>query len=147
MKKYFLLLCCFISFNSYSQNVGIGTATPHADALLHVDLGTSTTKGFLVSGIYNVTSTVPNFGGGSRLTFYPGWAAFRAGRVDGTQWNDANVGLNSVAMGYNTIASHQYSTAFGSGTTASGGNSFATGFGTIASGTTSLPSQLDCVIT
>jgi hypothetical protein len=134
---YVLPLFVFICSALHSQNIGIGTTTPHTDALLHVDLGTSTTKGLLVNGTYNVASTVPNLGAGSRLTFYPGWAAFRAGRVDGSQWNFTNVGLSSTAFGYNTIAVGQYSTALGHTTTASGGNSFATGFHTTASGTTS----------
>jgi hypothetical protein len=137
MIKSLLFVCCFASLVCFSQNVGINTATPHNDALLHVETGGSLTKGFLVTGSYNVSSTIPDLGASSRLMFYPGWAAFRAGRVDGTHWNDANVGFNSVALGYNTTASGPNSTAIGSGTIASGGTSFAVGASTIASGSVS----------
>src|SRR5438034_1881309 len=39
------------------------------------------------------------------ILWYPRRAAFRAGSVAGTQWDDANVGDYSVALGQNTIAS------------------------------------------
>jgi hypothetical protein len=66
--------------------------------------------------------------------WYPDKAAFRAGRVTGTQWNTENIGNYSSASGYNSIASGWYSNAWGSGTTASGSQSTAWGFNTIASG-------------
>src|SRR6266404_2837894 len=114
MKRFLLVLVCLaITFFAHTQNVGIGTATPEATALLHVYLGTSTTQGFLVNGTVDAASTVPNLGIGSRMIFYPGKAAFRAGYVNGTQWDNANVGLFSSAIGYGTIASGFYSTALG----------------------------------
>jgi trimeric autotransporter adhesin len=63
--------------------------------------------------------------------------AFRAGYVDGSHWNDLNIGQNSVAMGYNTTASQNSSTAMGYSTTASGHSSTAMGGYTTASGWTS----------
>ncbi len=39
---------------------------------------------------------------GSQLIWYPSSGAFRAGYVDGTQWDSVNLGVNSVAMGYDT---------------------------------------------
>ena len=85
------------------------------------------------------------------MMFYPAKGAFRAGIVNGTQWNYVNVGLSSTAtgldtkasatgstaMGYSTTASNIFSTAMGYGSTASGTSSTATGFFTIASGNSS----------
>ncbi len=137
MKKAILLLvfCGFAMF-AQSQGVGINTtgAAPHTSSMLHVDVGTSTTKGVLITGTYNVPSTVPDLGAGTRLMFYTGKAAFLAGKVDGTQWNNANVGYFSTAMGYNTYAPGTYSTAMGYGSTASGLYSTAMGYFTTASG-------------
>ena len=129
-------------------NIGIGTITPNSTAALHVELGSSTSNGVLVSGTYNAASTVPSLGAGSRMMFYPGKAAFRAGYVSGTQWDNSNVGNYSAAiganntasgnastaMGFNNIASGIYSTAMGVSTTASGHYSTAMGYSTTATG-------------
>ena len=136
MKKITLLTAitfCILFTKLYAQ-VGIGTATPDASTVLHVDVGASTTKGLLISGTYNSSAMVPNLGAGTRLMFYPGKSVFRAGFVDGTQWNDGFVGSYSTAMGYGTTASGDYSTAMGSGTIASGTYSTAIGNLTAASG-------------
>ena len=47
---------------------------------------------------------IPMEGTGTRLLWYPGKGAFRAGRVNGTQWNDNNVGMYSIALGFNSRA-------------------------------------------
>jgi autotransporter adhesin len=60
-------------------------------------------------------------------------AAFRAGKVDGAQWNDASIGNYSIAGGFGTIASSTCCVAFGNGTTASGLYATALGGGTTAS--------------
>ena len=132
-----LTILCFSFFifsKTNAQNVGINAtgALPDASAMLHVDGGS---KGFLVTG--SPGGGVPDLGPGSRLMFYPANAAFRAGNVTGTQWNNINVGLYSVAMGNNTIASGNSSTAMGNNTLASGANSTAMGINSIASGTNS----------
>jgi hypothetical protein len=128
MKKKSLTLGLLVAtFFANAQNVGIGTPTPDTTALLHVHLGTSTTHGFLVTGTVNGSATIPNLGTGSRMMFYPGKAAFRAGYVDGTHWDNANVGAFSTAMGINTIASGDFSTAIGFITTASAYSSIAIG--------------------
>ena len=69
----------------------------------------------------------------ARMFFDKSKAAFRAGKTDSSQWNDANVGIRSVAFGNDTRASGTDSAAFGDGTIASGSSSFAAGFGTLAS--------------
>lgn len=145
MKKFYaslpviVLLTTLNVSKALAQGVGIITTgtPPHADALLHVDLGTSQSTGFLVTGTQTATPTTPNLGAGSRLMFYPGKAAFRAGCVSGNDWDNVNVGRFSVALGFSTIASGMTSTAMGGGSIASGGNSTAIGAGTIASGSQS----------
>ncbi|MEO7308831.1 MAG: tail fiber domain-containing protein [Chitinophagaceae bacterium] len=135
MKKLFTIsLTSCLYLGAFAQNVGIGTTTPNSTAQLHVDLGTSTTNGLLVTGTLNVLGTVPDLGTGSRIMFYPAKVAFRAGYVSGTQWDQANVGRYSTAMGANTTASGQSSTAMGSNTTASGNFSIAMGDFTTAMG-------------
>ena len=73
------------------------------------------------------TGNIPATGAGTRLMWYPGKAAFRAGVVLGNQWDDANVGLASVALGHNTTASGHYSFASSTNALASGNGSFAMG--------------------
>ena len=139
MKKYIplVLLLSVICQLVSAQNVGIGTTTPNTSALLQINTGSSTTKGILVTGTYNAASTVPDLGAGSRMMFYPGKAAFRAGYVNGTQWDNTNVGFFSTAIGVNTTASGNTSTAMGSNSIASGNNSTAMGGFTVADGASS----------
>ena len=68
-----------------------------------------------------------------RMFFDKSKGAFRAGYAYGSQWDDANVGGNSIAMGSNVMASGNYSTAMGSGSTASGESSIAIGTSSTAS--------------
>jgi hypothetical protein len=93
-------------------------------------------NGFVAPGTFN-SGQLGATGAGTRLLWYPRKAAFRAGYVGSTQWDDANIGSYSTAMGHSTTASGSYSTALGAGTTASGPNSTALGAGTTASGTVS----------
>ncbi|WP_430467326.1 hypothetical protein [Winogradskyella ouciana] len=94
------------------------------------------TDGFFVTGTYGFGNTIDDeiTGTGTRMFFNPRKAAFRAGYVSGNQWNNANVGDNSAAFGYNTQAEASYSTAFGVYSTASGAGSTAFGNETLASG-------------
>ncbi len=66
----------------------------------------------------------PVSGAGRRMMWYVDKGAFRAGNVDGTQWDAANIGNYSVAFGRNVIAS--------------GGGSFAAGIGARATQTGSI---------
>ncbi len=74
----------------------------------------------------------------SRLFFDKSSGAFRVGTATGNQWDIANVGSHSVAMGNNNISSGSNAVAFGSDSTASGNNSFASGIMNSASGLSSL---------
>ncbi len=95
------------------------------------------TGGFLVTG-EDGFGTIPASGPGTRMMWYPAKATFRAGYVDGTQWDNDGIGQYSTAMGFNTTASGQASTAMGLVTTASSQASTAIGLGTTASGQASI---------
>ena len=80
---------------------------------------------------------IPAENAGTRMMWYPGKSAFRAGYVQSDQWNDSNIGGWSVAFGFSTTASGGASTAMGYSTIASGDQSTAMGLNTTASGTES----------
>ncbi|MFN0203106.1 MAG: tail fiber domain-containing protein [Bacteroidia bacterium] len=102
---------------------GLGrTITADAGAVLIQGIDGLQSTGTLGSGAALALS-----GAGTRMFWYPKKAAFRAGFVDGTQWNDANIGDQSIAMGEKTIASGTSSFAVGRGSTASGAVSTAAG--------------------
>jgi hypothetical protein len=86
----------------------------------------SFTQGQLLAPGSFGNNAIPKQGNGTRLMWYPGSAAFRAGRVD-DQWNDGNVGLYSVAFGQNTEASGDHSAAMGQETTAATNQSLTIG--------------------
>lgn len=131
MKKNLLIVFVLIFSNiALAQNVGIGTNTPLAR--LHV-----ADSGVLFTGPASLPATAglpPVSGPGSRMMWYPRKAAFRAGLVTSTQWNESSVGQYSFAAGLSPRASGQYSTAFGSATSATGDGAFAWGSSTVASG-------------
>jgi hypothetical protein len=79
------------------------------------------------------------------MMWYPAKGAFRAGKAEGNEWDDAYIGLHSTAMGHGTKASGSGSTAIGSGTEASGTVSTALGAGTEASalGSTAIGDQAE----
>jgi hypothetical protein len=120
-----------------SGNTGFGTDTPAA--LLHTS-GTGQGEGnLLFEGIYKPSNPgdPPAEGSGTRMMWYPDKAAFRVGRVQGTQWDKDSIGNYSVAMGSNTKAKGDFSTAMGHITTASGIRSTAMGWETTALGNNS----------
>lgn len=88
---------------------------------------------------------IPASGPGIRMMWHPGKAAFRAGNVGGSQWDEANIGVASTAMGAGTTASGAYGVALGFGTTAAGDYSVATGARTMASGVYSTAMGADTV--
>ncbi len=109
------------------MGLGAGVITPRTQ----LEIGG--TEGLLVTGTY--TSGTPlNLGAGTRLHWYPKKAAFRAGGIEGNQWDDDSIGIYSAAMGYNTRAFGDFSTAMGYNTQASGYSSTAMGLQTNASG-------------
>ncbi|PKL85627.1 MAG: hypothetical protein CVV22_06905 [Ignavibacteriae bacterium HGW-Ignavibacteriae-1] len=119
---------------SRSGKVGIGTSSP--TALLHIFDSETTAGDVLFVGNIDWTTprNPPTSGAGTRMMWYPDKAAIRAGYISGNHWDMSNIGMSSVAMGYNTIASDHGATAFGSGTEASGYGSTAFGILTTAPG-------------
>ena len=93
-------------------------------------------NGFAATGTLD-TGTLLASGAGTRLVWYPGRAAFRAGVVNATQWDAVNIGNYSVALGTNTTARGNAATALGDGSIASGYASTALGEGSRASGNAS----------
>lgn len=129
---FFLLL--ILGVNSFSQNVGIGTNVPKAR--LHV---ADSSVVFTAGDPYaSVTGAPPVSGAGTRMLWYSGKAAFRAGFVNGTQWDKDSIGYFSIAAGYGTRASSINTTAFGFLTNASAEHSTALGYNTRSSGMSSL---------
>ncbi|MFH0938879.1 MAG: hypothetical protein V1899_06325 [Planctomycetota bacterium] len=104
-----------------------GTITP--EFRLTIDKGSASPDGgILAIGTTGAGSVMGTTGAGTRMIWYPRKAAFRAGTVVGTQWDDANIGNYSTAFGYSTKASGESSFAAGYSSTASGANSFAAGY-------------------
>lgn len=94
---------------------------------------------------------IPASGAGTRLMWYPKKASFRVGYTDGTQWDDGYIGMHSIGLGYNTVASGinsiamgeqaiangDYSVALGTEPRASGSNATAIGVNVVSGGTAS----------
>jgi hypothetical protein len=81
----------------------------------------------------NASASYGGSGSEIKMLYVPSkLGAFRAGKVDGTNWDNSNLGNASVAMGNNTRASGDYSTAFGESTIASGISSVVGGKSSIA---------------
>ena len=96
--------------------------------------------GLLVTGVIGTGAVSEWVGGGAYdvgMFFNPKKGAFRAGYAFASEWNDANIGVGSIGIGSNVVASAVNSTALGDGTIASGSNSTAIGNATIASGSAS----------
>ena len=103
------------------SKIGIGTTAP--DMKLTID----NDGGILAKGEYNNGELLTETGAGTKLIWYPRKAAFRAGRVSDSEWNEAELGPNSVAFGYN-------SKAIGDGSFSMGLNSYTAGLNSVAMG-------------
>ena len=119
---------------------GLNTTTP--EFRLTLDKGAATPDGgILAIGDVNTGTTLLTSGPGTRLIWYPRKAAFRAGYVDNTQWDDVNIGGVSVAIGLNNQASMQNSIVLGENNDAIGAGSFdvfVTGFSSHATASHSI---------
>lgn len=104
--------------------VGINTLSPVAH--LHVADSNVVFTGPLTIPVSTPYSPAIE-GAGTRLMWYPQKAAFRAGNVDGTQWDKSNIGNYSFAAGQNAKASGNNATALGKNVNANGEASVALG--------------------
>jgi len=82
--------------------------------------------------------TIPASGEGIRLMWHPAKAAFRAGGVSESQWDEENVGEYSAAFGNNNLVKGERSMAAGSANEVTGSHAFAAGFGLQVTGTASV---------
>jgi hypothetical protein len=93
---FVLAATSLLAQQNFSTNVNI-TSTDTANPNLKVDGN----GGVLFKGTGTTTGSIPASGAGTRLLWYPAKSAFRAGVVNGTQWNDSEVGVSSAAFGVN----------------------------------------------
>jgi hypothetical protein len=97
--------------------------------------------GALFGGTYDGDGSgtgIPAEGAGTRMMWYPRKGSFRAGGIAGTQWDAANIGDYSVAIGQDVRASASNAVAFGLRSTAAQQSSFAVGEDNTASGAASV---------
>ena len=98
-----------------SSTMGIATTTGDH----YVGGNLSVNNNALFSGLITATGTFgvgdsPVYSGaGTRMMWYPKKAAFRVGDVTGSQWDDANIGDYSVALGRDGSATSSYSSILG----------------------------------
>ncbi len=119
----------FLNGNGYFKSrLGISTVNPLAG--LHV--ADSSVLFSAAGDIPGIQAIVPMQGAGRRMLWYADKAAFRAGYVNGAQWDKNNIGTYSMAAGFGTTASQGYSTALGFFSNASGVASTALGNQTTA---------------
>ena len=86
--------------------VGIGTSAPVEKA--HIANGV-----LLNTGVHGTGAALAVSGAGSRMFYYPRKSALRAGFVGSTQWDDANIGDFSIALGNGSMAKTGNSIAIG----------------------------------
>jgi Chaperone of endosialidase/Head domain of trimeric autotransporter adhesin len=129
------------------DNLGNHAATQPLNLGTHKLVGNGGTSGLEVSSDGGLLATGTHVGDyppiltggeGTRMMWLPNTSSFRAGYVNGTQWDFANIGDYSVAMGYNSRASGDYAAAFGNACTAANTSSFAAGEGNTATGIASV---------
>ena len=93
--------------------------------------------GFVARGSLGI-GIIPQTGAGERVMWYPFKSSFRAGGVDGSQWDDANTGFYSLAAGFNTTAQGNYSVAIGYASKAVQSYGVALGYTANADGTSAV---------
>lgn len=95
----------------------------------------SITDGNVVAtGTFFQTAAPPVTGVGTRMMWLPGKGSFRAGHAEFDEWDPANVGNYSTALGLGPKASGDYSSALGYRAKAEGRGSSAMGYLSTASG-------------
>lgn len=130
------LLCCTQTTQAQVPDtlIALRDASATTRMSLHVN------GGLYVGGTYTGDDLVPPIvsGPGTRLLWFPEKAAFRAGHVTDTQWDNVNIGNGSVAIGEDNRATAPNATAFGLRCTAQQQSSFAIGKQNTASGAASV---------
>lgn len=107
--------------------ISINNANPVAQ--LEVDNAAILATGTESSG----RGITPVSGPSTRLMWIPNKAAFYAGNVDGSQWDDANIGGESAAFNFDNTCSGADAFCVNNQNTGSGNNSFVSGLSNTAS--------------
>lgn len=137
--KKIVMVVLFGAIQSYATdltvegNLNVGNSSTKGGVTIAGQTGSAAAPGLIIAGDGGVvwtgsfgTGAIPASDAGTRLMWYPKKAAFRAGSVISTEWNDANIGEYSVAFGQGSTAAGKYSFAAGSAE-ASGYSAFAGG--------------------
>jgi hypothetical protein len=130
------LVICAASASAQTPDSAFAVSKSGA-SLFRVNVDGGLTGGGVYDGDFSGTG-VPIEGAGTRLMWYPRKGAFRAGGINGTQWDAANIGSYSVAIGQDVRASGDNAVAFGLRSTAAQVSSFAVGEDNTASGAASV---------
>ena len=112
-------------------NHGIGTFNPAAR--LHV----ADSNVVFTGGPWNLPAppgNTPVLGGGVRMMWYPGKAAFRTGAVSSTAWDKDSIGKYSFAAGLDVLAKSDYTIALGVNNNSGNWYAFTAGAGNTALG-------------
>ncbi len=135
------ILIAFALTTSFTANAQV------PDTLMAVRDSSNTTMlslhkngGFFIAGNFDgiTNGNIPVEGAGARMMWHPQRAAFRTGYVNGTQWDDVNVGFYSFAAGDRVRASAQGAVAMGTECWAGQLSSFAVGENNTATGASSV---------
>ncbi len=138
-----LYMCVFIFAAEYLSAAPPFFRNLEIEGNLTVIDGGETLDGVVFYGIFDGFSVIPETGPGTRFMWYPRKAALRAGQVAGTEWDDAEIGAFSMAMGLNPVAAGQSAIALGEGVGAFGDGSAAIGSYTSALGTGAFAAGVD----
>lgn len=120
------------TFTDVSISNGLIAGTSASSGGIELRLGGLIIGKGLYSGVQTLTTS--DQGAGTRLLWYPQKAAFRAGSVSFNQWDDANIGKYSIALGRDTTAKGESSIALGQQSGAFGVQSTAIGHTSVAHG-------------
>lgn len=139
-RSYVSALLAITCYTQAAQAQIPDTLVAMRDASQTTRLSLHVNGGLYVGGIFDggLTTDPVVSGAGTRFLWYPEKGAFRAGYVTGTQWDGANIGNGSVALGEDNRASAANATAFGLRCTAAQQSSFAIGEQNTASGAASV---------
>ena len=113
-----------VVYNDLGSRIAIGRTYIDSSIAFYVDSGTIVfnQNNFDSDPLSLKTNVISSAGAGARMAFVPQRAAFRAGAVTGTQWNEANIGLGTVAIGYDAYTTGYYSVAIGKNVSAASTN-------------------------
>lgn len=137
MKRLFIIfIVVTIAKHGLAQNVGIGTTSPVAR--LHVADSNVLFSGGPLWHLPLPAGPVPVQGGGVRMFWYPGKAAFRAGAVSGVLWDKDSIGRYSFVAGLDSKAKGDYSASLGVNNSSEGMGSFSAGVSNSALATYSI---------